>query len=52
MIEDQKRLAIKSHTDGQFVVVLPVDPVGRFIPRGTLLGYVLKPGEYHVTILP
>jgi len=47
-VEDQKELTVVSPSDGRYQLALPVDPEGRFIPRGTLLGYVLQPGEYNV----
>jgi len=47
-LEEQRALALHSPTDGRFQLALPADPVGRFIPRGTLLGYVLQPGEYRI----
>ncbi|WP_372740153.1 site-2 protease family protein [Neptunomonas sp.] len=47
-LEEQRELVVKSPANGRYQLALPVDPEGRFIPRGTLLGYVLQPGEYRV----
>lgn len=46
-VEELESLNIKSPDDGVFYLTL-VDPLDKFIPRGTLLGYVLKPGEYRI----
>lgn len=47
-LEEQRELVVKSPANGRYQLALPVDPEGRFIPRGTLLGYVLQPGEYRI----
>lgn len=47
-VEEQESLNIKSPIDGRFYLALDVEPKDRFIPRGTLIGYVLKAGEYRV----
>ncbi|WP_029407235.1 site-2 protease family protein [Thiomicrorhabdus sp. Milos-T2] len=46
-VEELEALNIKSPNDGTFYLTL-VDPLDKFIPRGTLIGYVLKPGEYRI----
>ena len=47
-VEEQEFLNIKSPVEGRFHLALSVEPMDRFIPRGTLVGYVLKTGEYRV----
>ncbi|MBR9911351.1 MAG: hypothetical protein GYB33_13470 [Gammaproteobacteria bacterium] len=47
-LEEQRELVVRSPAAGRYQLTLPVDPEARYIPRGTLLGYVLQPGEYQV----
>lgn len=47
-LDEKKGLQLSSPSDGVFQLALPVDPEARFLPRGTLLGYVLQPGQYQV----
>jgi putative peptide zinc metalloprotease protein len=49
-LEEQDALTIRSPVEGTFQLTLPEDPLGRFLPRGTLLGYVLQPGKYLVRV--
>jgi putative peptide zinc metalloprotease protein len=49
-LDEQKGLTYKSPADGVFMLVFPSDPIGRLVPRGTLLGYLLQPGEYRVRV--
>ncbi len=49
-IDEQKGLTVLSTASGIFQLALPVDPLGRLIPRGTLLGYLLQPGHYSVRV--
>ena len=49
-LQEQDALTIRSPVDGTFQLTLTKDPQGRFLPRGTLLGYVLQPGEYLVRV--
>lgn len=50
-MDEKRRLTLNSHSDGVFQLALPVDPEARFIPRGTLIGYVLQPGGYHIRVV-
>ena len=50
VLDEQQQLVTRSPANGTFSIVLPIEPQGRFLPRGTLLGYVLEPGEYRVTV--
>lgn len=47
-LDEQRELTMVSPSDGVFQLALPVDPESRFLPRGTLLGYVLQPGQYQI----
>lgn len=50
-IEERQSLQLRSHAEGIFQLALPVDPQERFIPRGTLMGYLLTPGEYQIRVV-
>jgi putative peptide zinc metalloprotease protein len=50
VLEEKKALTVTSPNDGIFQMALPVDPEGRLIPRGTILGYLLDMGEYRVRV--
>lgn len=47
-LEEKRELVMKSPADGVFQLAMPVDPTSRYIPRGTLIGYLLQPGDYRV----
>jgi len=49
-VEEQDSLFIKSPAEGRFYLAMSVAPLERFIPRGTLIGHVVKPGEYSVRV--
>jgi putative peptide zinc metalloprotease protein len=49
-IEEQSDLTVLSEDEGIFQLALPVDPLGRLMPRGTLLGYILQPGTYRIRV--
>ncbi|ANG63892.1 hypothetical protein A8C75_16350 [Marinobacterium aestuarii] len=48
--DEQRDLTLRSRAQGAFQLALPVDPLGRLIPRGTLMGYLLQPGDYRVRV--
>ncbi|MFT5132649.1 MAG: putative peptide zinc metalloprotease protein [Gammaproteobacteria bacterium] len=50
VVEEKKGLSVVSSREGIFQLALPIDPEGRLMPRGTLLGYLLDPGEYRVRV--
>ena len=50
-LEEKRDLQLKSHADGVFQLALPIDPEDRYIPRGTLMGYLLQPGDYHIRVV-
>ncbi|WP_372598193.1 hypothetical protein [Amphritea sp.] len=47
-LEEKRALDLNSPADGVFQLAMPVDPINRYIPRGTMIGYLLQPGEYRV----
>ena len=44
-LERQAELVFRSPSDGRFVVPNAADLPGRFLPKGQLVGYVVRPGE-------
>ena len=48
---EQRDLTVYSPDDGRYQLSLPNNPLGSYIPRGTVLGYVLKPGAYQVRVV-
>ncbi len=50
VLEQKEGLSVVSPKEGIFQLALPVDSEGKLIQRGTLLGYVLDPGEYRVRV--
>ncbi|GGK78438.1 hypothetical protein [Amphritea balenae] len=47
-LDEKRDLVMLSPADGVFQLAMPVDPQDRYIPRGTLMGYLLQPGEYRI----
>jgi len=47
-VEEQEALNIKSPSDGVFYFAITGELEGRFIPRGTQVGHIVKPGEYTI----
>ncbi|MBN1006130.1 hypothetical protein [Amphritea pacifica] len=47
-LAEKRGLQLTSPADGIFQLALPVDPKDRFIPRGTLMGYLLQAGDYRI----
>ncbi len=47
-LEEKRALVMNSPATGVFQLAMPVDPMSRYLPRGTLMGYLLQPGDYRV----
>ncbi|MCZ6525362.1 MAG: hypothetical protein O6928_02200 [Gammaproteobacteria bacterium] len=51
MLDEQQRLLIRSLSEGVFYLSRADDLEGRWLQRGELVGYVLRPSEYRVWVI-
>jgi putative peptide zinc metalloprotease protein len=51
LLDEQARLLIRSPSEGVFYPSRADDLDGRFLQRGELVGYVLRPSEYRVWVI-
>lgn len=51
LLDEQQRLLIRSPSEGVFHLSRADNLMGRFLQRGELVGYVLRPSEYRVWVI-
>ena len=51
LLDEQQRLLIRSPSDGIFHLSRADNLIGRFLQRGELVAYVLRPSEYRVWVI-
>jgi len=51
MLDEQQRLLIRSPSEGVFYLSRTDELKGRFLQRGEVVGYVLRPSEYRVWVI-
>ena len=51
MVDEQQRLLVRSPSEGVFYLSRTDDLEGRWLQRGELVGYVLRPSDYRVWVI-